>query len=245
MTFCLGMATDEGLVGIADTLVTSGRECITLRKLSIYETSGGPMFIMTSGLRSMRDKTLTYFEEALHERSEPFGRLFRAVDLFAEQLRKVADEDREALKKGGLSLNMHALIGGQMEGDATHKLYMVYPEGNWVDTGVATPYQIIGSTGYGKPILDRALKHSDSMRHALKVGCLSFDSTRISAADVDFPVDVVLYRKGSFRMTEQRLEHDDLAQLSYTWQQRLRTAMTEVPDEWADKVFEQLDEPKA
>jgi hypothetical protein len=31
------------------------------------------------------------------------------------------------------------------------------------------------------------------MRFALKVSCLAFDSTRISAADVDFPIDVVLY----------------------------------------------------
>ena len=31
------------------------------------------------------------------------------------------------------------------------------------------------------------------MRFALKVGCLAFDSTRISAANVDFPIDVVAY----------------------------------------------------
>ena len=241
MTFCLGMTTDEGIVGIADTLVTSGRECITLRKLSIYETPGGPMFVMTSGLRSARDKALTYFEEALAERSEPFGRLFRAVNLFAEQIRKVAAEDRESLEQGGLSFNIHALIGGQMENDDKHKLYLVYPEGNWVDTGVATPYQIIGSTGYGKPVLDRGLKHGDSMRHAFKVGCLSFDSTRISAADVDYPIDVVLYRKGSFRMVEHRYTHDDLAALSEIWQKKLRAAMEQVPDDWVDRAFSKLD----
>ncbi len=28
MTFCLGIRVEEGLVGIADTLVTSGSECI-------------------------------------------------------------------------------------------------------------------------------------------------------------------------------------------------------------------------
>lgn len=245
MTFCLGMAVDEGIVGIADTLVTSGRECITARKLSIYHPPGGAMFVMTSGLRSARDKALTYYEEAMAERGEPFGRLFHAVNLLAEQIRRVAAEDRKALEESGLHYNIHALVGGQMKNDATPKLYMVYPEGNWVDTGRGTPYQIIGSTGYGKPILDRALKVNDSMRHAFKVGCLSFDSTRISAADVDFPIDVALYEAGSFRIVEHRYEKDDLSELSHMWQERLRAAMQDIPEVWTDRVFAKLGEPDA
>lgn len=244
MTYCLGMSVDEGLVAISDTLVTSGRECITLKKVSVHQTPGGPLFIMTSGLRSVRDKALTYFEVALAEREEPFDRLFKAVNLFSEQLRKVAKEDRESIEAGGLHWNIHALIGGQMENDATHKLYLVYSEGNWVDTGVATPYQIIGATGYGKPIMDRALKHSDPMRHAFKVGCLSFDSTRLSAADVGFPIDVVLYKKGSFKMVQHRFEQKDLAELSVFWQDQLRRAMAKIPRELADEVFNKLDEPE-
>ncbi|MBI1357272.1 MAG: peptidase [Acidobacteria bacterium] len=243
MTFCLGMAVDEGLVGIADTLVTSGRECITARKLTIFHPPGGAMFLMTSGLRSLRDKALTYFEEALAEREEPFSRLFHCVNLFANQIRRVAEEDRKALDSSGLQFNIHALIGGQMANDPTPKLYLVYPEGNWVDTGRGTPYQIIGSTGYGKPVLDRALKVNDSMRHAFKVGCLSFDSTRISAADVDFPIDVALYEANSFKIIEHRFEKDDLAELSHWWQDRIRMAVQSIPEKWADRVFAKLDEP--
>ena len=33
MTFCLGMIVDEGIVGIADTRLTSGNEIISARKL--------------------------------------------------------------------------------------------------------------------------------------------------------------------------------------------------------------------
>lgn len=238
------MNVDEGIVGIADTLVTSGRECITLRKASVYRTDGGPMFVMTSGLRSVRDKTLTYFEEALHTREHPFDRLYEAVNLLAKQIRRVSDEDREALAVGKIHFNIHAIVGGQMLRDSTHKLYMVYPEGNWVDTGPGTPYQMIGATGYGKPILDRALKVSDSMRHAFKVGCLSFDSTRISAADVGFPLDAVLYKKDTFEMVEQRYAERDLAQLSIDWQNRIRLALADVPSAWADPLFKKLDDVK-
>ena len=37
MTFCLGMRVHDGIVGIVDTRVTSGSECITARKVSIYQ----------------------------------------------------------------------------------------------------------------------------------------------------------------------------------------------------------------
>jgi putative proteasome-type protease len=241
MTFCLGANLEEGLVGIADTRVTSGKEMITLRKLSVYKPAGGVMFVMTSGLRSVRDKTLTYFEEALETHEEPFGRLFNAVNLFAKQLRRVGTEDRASLRQGGLSFDSHALIGGQMENDSEHKLYMVYPEGNWVEAGRATPYQVIGSTGYGKPILDRALTYEDPLRYALQVGCLAFDSTRISAADVGFPIDVVLYRKGSFEMVEHRYEEKDLAQLSRYWQEQVRRGVHDLPSEWVEPAFSKLD----
>ncbi len=80
----------------------------------------------------------------------------------------------------------------------------MYPEGNWVEIGPDTPYQIIGASGFGKPILERSLQRSDSMQYAFKVGLLAFDATRLCAADVDFPMDVILYSKGSFELVEHR-----------------------------------------
>jgi putative proteasome-type protease len=62
MTFCLGIRVEEGLLGLADTRITTGTENTMARKIAIYERDGFSMFLMTSGLRSIRDKTLTYFE---------------------------------------------------------------------------------------------------------------------------------------------------------------------------------------
>lgn len=240
MTFCLGINVKQGLVGIADTRLTSGNECLTARKVSVYEQDGGAMFIMTSGLRSIRDKALTYFEDALDERDEPFTRLYQAVNLFTDQVRRVSAEDKKALTEGGLSFNMKALIGGQMRGEPDHKLYLVYPEGNWVDTDRGTPYHVIGSSGYGKPILDRTLTYNDSMRHAFKTGCLAFDSTRISAADVGFPVDAVLYVPNTFRIVEHRYREEDLLDISNWWQEHLRQTLRNLPEEWIEEAFSKL-----
>jgi putative proteasome-type protease len=237
MTFCLGMTVEEGIVGIADTRLTSGNEIISARKVSVFEHNHGSFFIMTSGLRSLRDKTFTYFEESLASRPEPFDRLFKAVNMFADQLRQVSREDKEALVESGLKFDFYALMGGQLSQDGHHQLYLVYPQGNWVNIGTGTSYQIIGSPAYGKPVLDRTLKYKDSLRFALKVGCLAFDSTRISAADVDYPIDVVIYAKNSYHITEHRYSKDDLAPISDWWQERLRNSVRELPAEWIDRVF--------
>jgi putative proteasome-type protease len=231
------MRVKDGLVGIADTRVTSGSECIVARKIVTYTHERQSMFLMTSGLRSVRDKALTYFEELWDEQAPSFDRLFKAVNGFAAQIRRVAKEDKEALAESGLHFNIHTLIGGQMSNDHEHKLYMLYPQGNWVEVGVGTPYYIIGATGYGKPVLDRTLKYDDSMRHALKVGSLAFDSTRISAADVDFPIDVVLYERDTFRLVEHRFQKEDLADKSNWWQERLRQSVSQLPSDWMDAIF--------
>jgi putative proteasome-type protease len=237
MTFCLGMIVEEGIVGIADTRLTSGNEIISAKKLSVYQQGEGSLFIMTSGLRSVRDKTLTYFEEVLENRKEPIDRLFKAVNTFTEQIRRVSREDKDALVESGFKFDFYALVGGQLAQDPDHMLYLVYPQGNWVVIEKGTPYQIIGSPAYGKPVLDRTLKYGDSLRFALKVGCLAFDSTRISAADVDYPIDVAIYERNSYRIIEHRYGKQDLAPISDWWQDRLRNSVRDLPAEWIDSVF--------
>lgn len=242
MTFCLGMRIEDGLVGIADTRVTSGSEYITAKKANAYEVDDGTFFVMTSGLRSVRDKALTYFNNELKTLNEPIDRLFKVVNIFADQIRKVASEDREALVANGNKFSINVLIGGQCRDDEDHRLYQIYPEANWVEIGPGTPYHIIGATGYGKPVLDRALHFGDSMEYAMKVGCLAFDSTRISAANVGFPLDVMLYEKGSFRIVEHRYDEEDFKELSAFWQDRLRTAIDKMDPEWVGSIFNKLKE---
>ncbi len=240
MTFCLGMRVEDGLVGIADTRVTSGSECIMAKKVRIYDRPRSSVFLMTSGLRSIRDKALTYFDEIMEDDQATHDRLYKVVNLFAKQVRRVAEEDRASIVEGGLKFNIHTIIGGQCEHDQEPKLYLIYPEANWVEVAPGTPYTIIGATGYGKPVLDRTLHFSDSLSFALKVGCLAFDSTRISAADVDFPIDVVLYERDSFQTVEHRLEASDLTSTSDWWQEQLRRRINELPSNWVNQLLEML-----
>src|SRR5690242_2539475 len=99
MTFCLGISVEQGLVAIADTRVVAGNECLVARKTAAYQGPGFAFFVMTSGLRSLRDKILPYFEEAFARDGTVRERLFKVVNLYAQQVRRVAEEDGEALRK--------------------------------------------------------------------------------------------------------------------------------------------------
>jgi putative proteasome-type protease len=50
----------------------------------------------------LRDKAVTYFEESIAQPEEPLDHLFKAVNLFAAQIRQVAQEDRQSLQESGL-----------------------------------------------------------------------------------------------------------------------------------------------
>ena len=190
----------------------------------------------------MRDKAITYFKEVVDNQTDSFNKLYKAVNAFGTQLRRVADEDRMSLERAGLYFNLFTIVGGQLEDDEEHKLYLLYPEGNWVEIGAGTPFVIIGNSGFGKPILNRTLTYETSMKTALKTGFLSFDSTRVSANDVDYPLDIVLYNRDTFNMVEHRFEKNDMSKISALWAEELKIALTNLPEEWMEVVLNKLKE---
>lgn len=239
MTYCLGIKVKEGLVAIADTRITSGTDTTVKKKITIEQKDGFSLFIMTSGLRSTRDKSVVYFKELLE--TTEYNKLYKAVNAFGEQVKRVAKEDRESLEKAGFNFDLHSIIGGQLKDDNEHKLFLLYPEGNWVELGQGAPFIIIGNSGHGKPILNRTLNENSSLKLALKVGFLSFDSTRVSSNNVDFPIDVAIYKKDSFHIIEQRYEKKDLEIISTQWAEELKTALEHISEEWMDTTFNKLD----
>ncbi|WP_044129987.1 peptidase [Rudanella lutea] len=240
MTYCLGIKVRSGLVAIADTRLTSGTEVSSNRKITVHQVEHHSLFVMTSGLRSVRDKAITYFREVLAEQDRSFNKLYKAVNAFGEQVKRVAREDRESLTASGLNFNLNAIVGGQLEDDEEHKLFMLYPEGNWVEVDNGSLFKIIGNSGYGKPLLFRNLTYDTSLADALKIGFLAFDATRVSANDVDYPLDVVIYPNNSFHMTEHRLEKDDMDEISHQWSALLNNSVRKLPNYWMDPIFEKL-----
>ena len=237
MTFCVGMRLKEGIIGLADNLIITGNEAIRAKKVTTHKAGDNSFFLMTSGLRSARDKTITYLDEALDHSQESLDRLYKAVNIFSRELRRVKEEDGEALSESGFAFNMYSIIGGQFENDPEPQLFLVYPQGNWINVGTTSPYVIIGESKYGKPIIKRTLTYDTSLDVALRIAYLAFDSSRINAIDVDFPIDIIVYRSNSFSLEQYRFNENELADISDWWQERLRKSAEEMPAEWVRKIL--------
>jgi putative proteasome-type protease len=241
MTFCLGIKTKNGLVGLSDTRITSGSETTTSKKVYTVNRNKHSFFIMTSGLRSVRDKAITYFSEVIAQSDGSFTKLYQAVNEFGNQVKVVAKEDKAYLEEAGFQFNLFSIIGGQLEDDPEPKLYLLYPQGNWIEIRRGTPFVIIGNTGFGHPVLRRSLHYSDSLEYALKCAFLAFDATRISANDVDFPIDTVVLKNGEYFTKEKRFKQKELEHVSNFWNERLKNAIAELPSEVLNSAFEELD----
>ncbi|MEM7549585.1 MAG: peptidase [Bacteroidota bacterium] len=237
MTYCLASLTKEGIVGIADTRITSGRDTTVAKKIYCMQRDKHAFFIMTSGLRSVRDKAITYFREVIESEDKQFNKLYKAVNKFGEQVKRVADEDRKSLIDSGMNFNLHAIVGGQLEEDKKPGIYLLYPEGNWIEVGPATPYIIIGNSGFGTPVLKRSMTFDASLEFAMKSGFLSFEATRISANDVGYPIDTVVLKNNDFKLTQHRFEEEELVDISNFWNSSLKEAIDKLPAEALMKSF--------
>jgi putative proteasome-type protease len=237
MTYCLGILSKEGIVGLADTRITSGNDTTIAKKIYTVQRDKHTFFIMTSGLRSVRDKAITYFGEVIEQQDNEFNKLYKAVNEFGKQVKRSAKEDKESLEESGMSFNLSAIVGGQLEEDECPKLYLLYPQGNWIEVGKGTPYVIIGNTGFGNPVLKRSISHESSLDFCLKSAFLSFDATRTSANDVAYPIDTIILRKNEFRLIEHRFSEDDLGHISSFWNSRIKDAIDKLPAEALSRAF--------
>jgi putative proteasome-type protease len=237
MTFCLGINVAEGLIALADTQIVKGDERLSKAKMSLITYRDHPLLVMTSGLRSVRDKTVIYLEEQLGTVATEFDRLYQVANAFGAQLRRVYEEDGLALTRSHLHFNLHAIIGGQLQADPTPTLFYIYPEGNWIEAAFDAPYFIIGRTAYGKPILDRLLAGNTALRRALGLAYLAFDATRTSVTDVDFPLDVAVLSGTTGRLNHRRYTADMVVATNEWWHEQLKIALDRLPLYWAEPLL--------
>ena len=237
MTFCIGIRVRGGLVALADTQIVRGEEVSSKAKLSVLRHGGRDVFLMTSGLRSIRDKAVMRLEDELDVADPPPARLYQLVTAFGDQVKRVMAEDGPSLQSSGMRFDLHAIVGGHLPGDADPTLFMVYPQGNWVDATPDAPYFVIGRTSYGKPILDRLLCYDTPLRQAVALAYLAFDATRASVVDVEFPIDMVVLPAGETRISSGRFHAADLAGAHTFWHERLQSALAGFPTEWASALW--------
>src|SRR5690349_10688458 len=138
MTYCLGVAVDEGLLMVADTRTNAGVDNISCyRKLHILsDTPERQLHLACSGSLSVSQKVLSQLS---HDPA-----LAAALTMF-----DAAEIVGKALHDGNLSLRdayghdkctgASLLLGGRI-GDEPPHLFQLYPEGNFIECKPDLPY---------------------------------------------------------------------------------------------------------
>lgn len=240
MTYCVGMMLDEGLIFMSDTRTNAGVDNVsTFKKMKIWEKPGQCVItLMSSGNLATTQAVASLLDErtkAVGDR-EPallgLPSMFQAARLVADTLREVIDQHRQAGQQADSSFRATLILGGQMAGSEP-RLFLIYPEGNFIEAGPDTPFFQIGETKYGRPILVRAFYPGMGFEEAMKLMLVSFDSTVKANLSVGAPFDFHLYAAGSLATGRQgRIGPDDpyLQTVSRGWGDALKNALDRLPD---------------
>lgn len=241
MTYCLGIATADGLVMASDSRSNAGFDQVnTCRKMYRFVQEGERVFvILVSGSLSI-SQSVTSLLRADFDAGLGLGQarsMYQAARTVGDCVRKVAEMDRASLERDSYSFNVHLLLGGQVRGEPPC-LYLIYPQGNPLQATDDSPYLQLGECKYGRPILDRGIENATSLEVAAKYALLSFDATMRSNVTVGPPIDLLLYEKNSFTIDRhRRLEafDPDLTLIHASWEQSLRRAVEQLPDVHFDR----------
>ncbi|RPE72097.1 putative proteasome-type protease [Pacificibacter maritimus] len=240
MTYCIGMMLDRGFVVMSDTRTNAGVDNIsTFRKMFTWEEQGDRVItIMTAGNLATTQALVSLLDERSKapEDREPsifaVPSMFQAAQLVADTLKDVIATHADEGQRASSSFNATVLIAGQIKG-AAPRLFLIYPEGNFIEASSDTPFFQIGETKYGKPILVRGYDPEMSFEAAIKLMLLSFDSTIKSNLSVGLPLDVQAYETDSLTQGyTTRIEADDeyFQTISSGWSDALNEAIGSLPD---------------
>jgi putative proteasome-type protease len=135
-----------------------------------------------------------------------------------------------AQQTSGFDNTASFIFGGQIAGREP-RIFMIYPEGNFIAATKTTPFLQIGEVKYGKPLLDRIITQSTTLEEAALTAMVSMDSTMRSNATVGPPIEVLIYEKNRFKFDRHFVFNADnpyLLELKSAWDQKIKEAFSEL-----------------
>jgi putative proteasome-type protease len=242
MTYCIGIRLNAGLVFLSDSRTNAGIDQIsTFRKMIVYEKPDDRfMVLLSAGNLSISQSVREILQLEKIDRGPDLPALtiwnaesmFDAVRVLGAAVRRVYQQDGPSLKAAGIDFNASMIFGGQIKGEAM-RMFLVYSAGNFIEATRETCFFQVGESKYGKPILDRVLTPSTPLDEAAKCALVSMDSTLKSNLSVGLPLDLMIYREGSFQSDQMVCidEQNPYFQMIHsTWGQRLREVFEGIAD---------------
>lgn len=241
MTYCVGMMLDRGLVLMSDTRTNSGVDNIsTFRKMHHWTVPGERVVsIMTSGNLATTQSVISQLEERNKAPAERHNSLLEAPTMFqvasitGALLRDtIQAQDAENGQESAGQFRASIILAGQIKG-MEPRLFLIYPEGNFIEASFDTPFFQIGETKYGRPIIIRGYNRTMSFEDAVKLLMVSFDSTIKANLSVGLPLDLLVIETGNYEpLHARRIASDDpyYRAISAGWGEALKKAFDSLPD---------------
>ena len=235
MTYCVGLRLSQGLVFMSDTRTNAGVDNFSItRKMFSFSVPGErAITLMTAGNLATTQALISLLRERSETSEDRKSGILHQPTMF-QVASLVGATLKEVIAFSGPSsgtFSASVIVGGQIKGGPP-TIFMIYPEGNFIELTDDAPFLQIGETKYGKPILVRAYDADMSYEYALKLLLVSFASTVKSNLSVGMPFDVQIYENDTYT-TERttRIESDDpvFCTISDKWGDALKTALNSLP----------------
>ena len=232
MTYCCAIMLQKGLVFASDSRTNAGIDQLSsYSKLFTFNKPKNRSFVLlTAGNLATTQATIAKLKKDI--RDDTAVNLFNvasmseAAEYVGEISVALAKKTEGSISAGSLDASASYIIGGQIQNE-NPKIYMVYPEGNFISATSRTPYLQIGETKYGKPILDRIITPDISLEKAALCALVSIDSTMRSNATVGPPIEALIYERNTFSTDRKFLFTEDdpyLIELKNAWDTELKDA---------------------
>lgn len=239
MTYAVGMRLNRGLIFMSDTRTNAGVDNVsTFRKMVSWNVPGErTITLMMAGNLATTQSAVSLLEERTKvaaERSPSIleaPTMFQVARLIAATLKEVIAEHENEGQTADSAFHATMILGGQIKGGAS-RLFLIYPEGNFIEAGEDTPFFQIGETKYGRPILVRAFDPDMRFEDAVKLLMVSFDSTIKANLSVGAPLDLHIYDEDSFAPgLQRRIEATDpsFEAVTHGWGDALKQALDALP----------------
>ena len=158
--------------------------------------------------------------------------MFQVATVVGKLLRdtiRARDEDNGQEGSGQFTASM--ILAGQIKG-MEPRLFLIYPEGNFIEASFDTPFFQIGETKYGRPILLRGYDRKMTFEDAVKLLMVSFDSTIKANLSVGLPLDMLVIERDQFEPLHQRRidgSNEYYRNISAGWGEALKQAFHSLP----------------
>jgi putative proteasome-type protease len=235
MTYCVGVMLDRGLVLMSDTRTNSGVDNFSVyRKMFHWSVPGERMIaVMTAGNLATTQAVVTQLDLGIRTGSDRRNPVMEGETMF-DVAAAVGKLLRDTIQGPNSSSAFSAtiIVAGQIKG-MEPKLFLIYPEGNFIEATYDTPFFQIGEAKYGRPIIVRGYKRDMSFEAATKLLMVSFDSTIKANLSVSTPLDLLVIQRDRFEpLHERRIEEGDTyySAISIDWGQALEQAFEALAD---------------